>query len=97
MEHAEQQGCHRQRLQPVPWLAIELCIPVAAVLLALRSKWVFVPVVLHCILVARQLYLAKLFEYGLFKSPPAEILLIWGGELGVLAFCLWLSLRRRLR
>lgn len=42
--------------RPYRWLAIDSCVPVAGILLAMRSRWVYVPIFLHCGLFGRMIY-----------------------------------------
>ena len=77
---------------PIPWLAVECCVVVVGLLLAIRSKWVFVPLLAHIALFARQLYV------GLGDSPPPSMAYaIWAAELTVFAYCAWLWLERKLK
>ena len=77
---------------PYPWLVVELSVLAAGVLLAVRSKWVFIPVILHIVIFARQL-IVGLGSASLF----VDIYAIWCAELITLAFCAWLWVKGRLR
>ncbi len=73
---------------PWPRLALELCMLATGALLALRSHWVFVPLLLH----------VALFTWRFVGLPiPVEAVGIWALELQVFCFCAWLWLRRSLR
>lgn len=76
---------------PYPWLAVELCLLATGVLLAWRSRWVFVPLLLHAVLFARQVPASGPGRL------PAEVHGIWAAELLVFGCCAWLWLRRGLK
>jgi len=73
---------------PWPRLALELCMVAAGALLALRSRWVFVPLALHVVLFTWHFAGLRLH---------VEAVPIWALELQVFCFCAWLWLRRALR
>ena len=76
---------------PWPWLGVELSVVAVAVLLALRSRWVFVPLLLHVVQITRQLY-----PYP-GESFSGLAYLFWSADLLVFGFCALLWLRRGLR
>jgi hypothetical protein len=78
---------------PWGWLRVELCIPISGVLLALRSRWVFVPVIIHIVLFLKQMYVGRLH----WSAVPYEVIEIWFFEALVLSQCIWLWLKRGLR
>jgi len=77
---------------PYPWLVVELCVLLAGVLLAIRSRWVFIPVIVHIILFARQLMVGL----GAAKIP-IEAFEVWVSQIVVLSFCIFLLHNGRLR
>ena len=77
---------------PVPWLVVELCVVAVGLLLAIRSKWVFAPLLVHIGLFSRQLYVGR-GNSGI----PAGAYEVWAAEILVFGFCTWLWLRQRLK
>ncbi len=77
---------------PYPWLALELLVVSTGALLAWRSRWVFVPLLLHIGLFARQIVAGR----GAARVP-GDAYVIWALELLVFGFCAWLWLRRSLK
>ncbi|MFG6488733.1 hypothetical protein ACG04R_18755 [Roseateles sp. BYS78W] len=77
---------------PWPWLALELFVVLTGALLAWRSRWVFVPWLLHVGLFARQIVV---MSGG--AGVPGTAYEVWAAELLVFGFCAWLWLRRGLR
>ncbi len=77
---------------PYPWLALELCILAAGILLFLRSKWVFMPVILHILLFGKQMW--PEIKGG---DIPVAVYGFWTVELLVLCFCFFLWRKGRLQ
>ncbi len=77
---------------PYPWLAIELCVLAAGLLLFFRSKWVFLPVLLHAAVFSWRI----LSELKGVPLPPV-VYVYWCCHTLLLAFCLFLLSRGRLR
>jgi hypothetical protein len=81
---------------PYPWLIVELCVLLAGILLAIRSRWVFVPVLIHIALFARQMHVGGGFSFS-GASIPFEIFQVWFIEAVVLGECIRLWSKRGLR
>jgi hypothetical protein len=81
---------------PYPWLLVEFCVLFAGVLLAIRSRWVFIPVLLHIALFARQMHVGGGFSFS-GASIPFEIFQVWFIEAVVLGECIRLWSKRGLR
>jgi len=77
---------------PWPFLAQELCVAATGALLGRRSQWLFLPLLLHVALFARQTFADRsgVAITGLTYE-------VWTAELLVFGFCAWLWLRRALK
>jgi len=77
---------------PYLWLGIEASLFATGALLLARSRWIFLPLLLHVTLSA-----CRSFGFGHAVVIANHDYLNWSGEIAVLGFSLWLLLNRRLR
>lgn len=77
---------------PWPFLVQELCVAATGGLLGRRSRWVFVPLLLHVALFARQTFADR--SGAAITGLTYEV---WAAQLLVFGFCAWLGLRRGLK